>query len=863
MKTPIFHIKAITRQLISMSCFLVCCIFNSYLATAQMTTKAADSMRIAQNNKIAQEYLLKNQYDKVIATASANWVLAENTNYDEEKKKIFLHLGKAFRQKKNYEESLKNLLKTLRICENLYDNDVMAEVTVEIGRIFQQQKAYVKASEYFNNAYNLYKKNNQLQKANQILTSLAQIDLQLGDRANAYKHFSTLLEIVRQGEDDKVDTSQVIFVLNKMAEIEVAEGDFKNATQHYIELAKFYARPSSVAELSTTYNNLGFVFKRQNNTTQSLEYFNKSLALFQKSNQKLPDSSYAALLENMGVAYTSIKAYESAEEFFKNALKVKQRMGKKAEIARIYNYLAANDYINGNESKAIENINLAIGLANSVNAEEILITSYKILALVYKEDDANKSQEYTEQAKRITLNLDDKRELAMQKTINNNSYLEKLENDIKQRILVDEQGTARFRRLTEEANRQQIENEKRGNDLKIKNQQIDILRKEQEIRDIALNNERLESEKAQQMLDLMREKMNNESQRLKLKDSELQVETQKNQEKQQKLVIDEQKRKIEDANRLQERGNIIIALGSLFFIVVAIGLYFSYRNNILLRNKNSKIAEQSKDIELKNKVLDSQNTKISESIRAAQTIQQAILPKDELLASLFADYFVLYRPKDMVSGDFYWVDHINDRTIIASVDCTGHGVPGAFMSMIGNSLLDKITEKLNILSPDVILNMLDQEIKAIFNKEKLGNEVGMDMAICVISKQKDSPKYQVLFAGAGQSIYYATPYDIGLIEIKGNSKSIGILSRKNPDFKYEQKEILLERGSNIYFFSDGFSDQNNAKKDKIGSQKLRDLLFKYIPLSMQTQKENLENFFLNFRKDEPQRDDVTVIGIRL
>ncbi len=862
MKTPIFYIKVITRGLITVSCFLVCYVSNVHLVSAQVAAQSADSVQIAQNNKIAHEYLLKNQYDKVISTANSNLALAENTNYDNEKKKIFLYLGKAFRQKKNYAESLKNLLKTLRICENLYDNELMAEVTLEIGRIFQQQKAYLKASEYFNNAYNLYKKNNQLEKANQILTNLAQIDLQLGDRANAYKHFSTLLEIVRQGEDEKVDTSKIIFVLNKMAEIEIAEGDFKNASQRYLDLVKFYARPASVAELSTTYNNLGFVFKRQNNTTQSLEYFNKSLALFQKSNKKLPDSSYAALLENMGVAYTSVKAYESAEEFFKNALKVKQKMGKKAEIARIYNYLAANDYINGNESKAIENINLAIGLANSVNAEEILITSYKILALVYKEDDINKSKEYAEQANRITLNLDDKREFAMQKTINNNSYLEKLENDIKQQILVDEQGTVRFRRLSEEANKQLIENEKRGNDLKIKNQQIDILRKEQEIREIALNNEKLEGEKAQQLLDLMRGKMNYESQQLKLKDTELQVETQKAQEQQQKLVIDEQKRKIQDANRLRERGNIIIVLGSLFFIAVAIGLYFSYRNNLVLRNKNSKIAEQSKDIEQKNKVLGSQNTKISESIRAAQTIQQAILPKEELLASLFADYFVLYRPKDMVSGDFYWVDNIKNKTIIASVDCTGHGVPGAFMSMIGNSLLDKITEKLHILSPDVILNMLDQEIKAIFNKEKLGNEVGMDMAICVISKQEDA-NYQVLFAGAGQSIYYATPYDIGLIEIKGNSKSIGILSRKTPDFKYEQKEILLERGSNIYFFSDGFADQNNAKKDKIGSQKLRDLLFKYIPLSMQTQKENLENFFANFRKDEPQRDDITVIGIRL
>jgi serine phosphatase RsbU (regulator of sigma subunit) len=856
-----FHNFRITtstyRLILNISCLLFICIFQTNDILAQPNTQIADSTKIAQNNRDIQAFLFRNQYDKAITSAEANLKVVEATNYEREKSKTFLYLGKAFRQKKNHFESLKNLLKALRICENLYDNEAMAEVITEIGRLFQQQKAYVKASEYFNNAYNLYKKTNQIEKANQVLANLAQIDFLLGDRQNAYKNFVTLLEVRRQ----EMDTLQTILVLNKMTDIEVAQGDFQSATQHYLELAKFYNKPASIATLSAIYNNLGFAFKRQNNVQQSMEYFNKSLGLFQKNIQTLPDSSYAMLLENIGVAYANLSAYENAEEFFKNALRIKQQVGNKAEIAKTYNYISANDYISGNEAKALENVNQAINVANAVGAEEVLVTSYKILALIYKNDNATKSQEYSEQAKRIGANLEDKQEFEMQKTLNNNSYLEKLENDLKQQILIDEQNSARFRRLTEESALQLLENAKREDELKIRIQQIELLRKEQKIREIALNNEQLESDKTVQMLTSLREKTNYEQQRLRL---ELQVQSQKAQEEQQKLVIDQQTRKIEDANRLQERGIIIIILGSLFFIAVAISFYFSYRNNRELRKKNLKIAEQSNDIAQKNMVLDLQNTKISESIRAAQTIQHAILPKDELFAHLFTDFFVFFRPKDLVSGDFYWIDRINDKIIIASVDCTGHGVPGAFMSMIGNSLLDKITEKLHILSPEIILDMLDQEINTILSQSsKLGNEVGMDIAICVIHKQAESQSYKVSFAGAGQSMYYAIPTYANLVEIKGDTKSIGVAARKKVDFNYTQKEVFLDKGSSIYLFSDGFPDQNNAEKQKIGTRRLKELLAQNINLPMQKQKEYLSQFLTNFQKEEPQRDDITVLGVRL
>ncbi len=834
-----------------------------------------DSMEVVRNNSRVQQFYFKNKYDEVIDLAQKNIKMAESNHYEKEKAKSLLFLGKALREKKSYFESLKTLLKAQRSYENLYDENATAEIITEIAILFQQQKAYLKANEHFKIAYNIYKKGYETEKANRVLEYLAKIDFLLGNKESAYKSFVTLLDAKKEAGE----VSQSIYFLNQLVEIDVADGNFKSAAQRYLELAKLYENPLQIASLSAVYNNLGFTYKRMNNMLQSVEYFNKSLSLYQKNKEKLSDSSSVIFLENIGVAYTNLKAHKKADEFFNNALKINQQRGNKAEIAKSYNYLAANHYISGNQIKALDAVNQAIINASTENSEEILITSYRILELLYKNDDDNQSQKYGKQAERLQVNLNKKRGAESQKIMDGNVYLESLEGELKQQIVSDEQNSSRFRRLTEETDRQARESEKRKDSIQLQMKEIEILRGEQKIRSIAYNNKILENEKAQHLLDLLRQKSNYEQQRLRLQNTELQMQFQKEQDVRSKELIAEQAREIDNANRLQKYGLTIIVLGTLFFFGVGGGLYVTYRKNKELFMRNETIAKQSlsisqqneeleaqqRYIEEKNKILALQNNKINESIRAAQTIQQAILPKENFLSTIFTDFFVLYLPKDVVSGDFYWIEQVGNQTIIAAVDCTGHGVSGAFMSMIGNSLLDKITETLPILEPNLILDMLDQEVKNTLNQENnVGNEVGMDMALCVIDRDTDNGDFfRILFAGAGQSMYYLVPQIGKLEEVKGESKSIGIVSRKKADFKYSKKELFLHKGSSIYLSSDGFPDQNNPEKNKIGTPKLKELFFENAGFEMHEQKQILSNFLLSFQKGEPQRDDITVVGIRL
>jgi serine phosphatase RsbU (regulator of sigma subunit)/tetratricopeptide (TPR) repeat protein len=862
------------KQVMFVFCLGLLCI-GGKMKAQPLHFQNKDSMEVVRNNVRVQQFYFKNKYDEAIDLAQRNIKISESNSYEKEKAKGLLFLGKALREKKSYFESLKTLLKAQRSYENLYDESATAEVIIEIAILFQQQKAYLKANEHFKIAYNIYKKGYQTEKANRVLEYLAKIDFLLGNKESAYKSFVTLLDAKKEAGD----LAQTIYFLNQLVEIDVENGNFKSAAQRYLELAKLYENPLQVASLSAVYNNLGFTYKRMNNMLQSVEYFNKSLSLYEKNKEKLSDSISVIFLENIGVAYTNLKAHKKADEFFNNSLKINQQRGNKAEIAKSYNYLAANHYISGNQIKALDAVNQAIINANSEDSEEVLMTSYRILELLYKNDDDNLSQKYGKQAERLRLNLNKKRGVESQKIMDGNVYLENLEDELKQQIVTDEQNSSRFRRLTEETDRQARESEKRKDSIQLQMKEIEILRGEQKIRSIAYNNKLLENEKAQQLLALLRQKSNYEQQRLRLKNTELQMQSQKEQEVRNRELIAEQAREIDNANRLQKYGLTIIVLGTLFFFGVGTGLYVTYRKNKELFMRNETIAKQSlsitqqneeleaqqRYIEEKNKILALQNNKINESIRAAQTIQQAILPKENFLSSVFSDFFVLYLPKDVVSGDFYWIEQVGRQTIIAAVDCTGHGVSGAFMSMIGNSLLDKITETLPILEPNLILDMLDQEVKHTLNQEhNAGNEVGMDMALCVIDRDiEHGDFFRILFAGAGQSMYYLVPQIGKLEEVKGESKSIGIVSRKKADFKYTKKELFLHKGSSIYLSSDGFPDQNNPEKNKIGTTKLKELFFENAGFEMYEQKQILSNFLLGFQKGEPQRDDITVVGIRL
>jgi len=273
-----------------------------------------------------------------------------------------------------------------------------------------------------------------------------------------------------------------------------------------------------------------------------------------------------------------------------------------------------------------------------------------------------------------------------------------------------------------------------------------------------------------------------------------------------------------------------------------------------IREKNEELEQQKERIEL-------QNRQIRASIGYAQTIQKAILPVKEQMDRNF-ESFVIFLPKDIVSGDFYWFTEIQNYNFVAAVDCTGHGVPGAFMSLIASRLMNEIINEKNIFEPNIILELINEGVKKALKQDVSDNNDGMDLCMCRLEKL-DNQKTQIYFCGAKRPLFYNVSDSNEIITIKGDRKSIGGVRIKKNVVPFSNTILDLKKDDTLYLTTDGFTDQNNPERTKMGTEKFVSTLEKISKLDLYSQKLELERQLFMHMKDAEQRDDITVFGIKL
>jgi serine phosphatase RsbU (regulator of sigma subunit) len=282
--------------------------------------------------------------------------------------------------------------------------------------------------------------------------------------------------------------------------------------------------------------------------------------------------------------------------------------------------------------------------------------------------------------------------------------------------------------------------------------------------------------------------------------------------------------------------------------------------NAVEKSEQEKEIYRLKHVELKHAydVIQEKNRDITSSINYASRIQQAILPDMRDFKRLARNSFILYLPKDIVSGDFYWFSELKNRLVVVAGDCTGHGVPGALMSMLGISLLEEIVNSRQISESGKILDELRNEVQRALHQKGAREETkdGMDISICIIDKSKNIIQY----SGAYNNLYLVR--DGLLTEYQADRMPIGIFDHSDNDFT--SRDIRVESEDIIYMFSDGYADQfggPNNKKFKYSA--LKDLILKIHHLPVGDQKKRLENEFLRWKGDNSQTDDVLILGLRI
>jgi serine phosphatase RsbU (regulator of sigma subunit) len=275
------------------------------------------------------------------------------------------------------------------------------------------------------------------------------------------------------------------------------------------------------------------------------------------------------------------------------------------------------------------------------------------------------------------------------------------------------------------------------------------------------------------------------------------------------------------------------------------------------------VEERTSEITEQKKVIEEKNKDITDSILYAKKIQDAMLPATDVIKQLFPASFILFKPKDIVSGDFYWLSELhtlNSRQLfIAAADCTGHGVPGALMSMTGNNFLNQLVNERTISSTKEILTHLDESIRKSLKQERADVESkdGMDIALCRFNADFS----EVLYSGANRPLWILRNGE--LLEYKAGKKSIGG-ARSDNEPAYSEQLISLQKNDCVYIFSDGYADQfGGPEGKKFMTKQFKKIISSFGAMDMNAQKEKLDEAFLNWKKDLGQVDDVLVIGIKV
>lgn len=383
---------------------------------------------------------------------------------------------------------------------------------------------------------------------------------------------------------------------------------------------------------------------------------------------------------------------------------------------------------------------------------------------------------------------------------------------------------------------------------------------------LSLRREFVDLARAQLEIDRLNVKTHEDSLRIEQREAELFLIEQNMEFAAQEIENAKKELALKDLE-LQKKNLILygVVFGLILLLVLLSVIYFHYREkkrmNVTLESQNNELEKQNNQITLQNAQLEKQNHQIMASINYGKRIQDAILPSNKLLKHFFPESFVFFLPRDVVSGDFYWFSVQDDKLFVAAVDCTGHGVPGAFMSLIGNSLLNHIVNERGIHKPSEILKELHVGVNRALSQSMSENDDhvdGMDITLCRFEKSTK----EVQLACANHTAFVINNGEVE--EIEGDEFSIAdeLIGEDIPEFT--NHVLPMNKNATLYMFSDGFPDQMGGPKGKkYYTGNLKKLFIENQKLSATVQNEVLENKFNEWKGSYKQLDDVLVMGFKL
>ena len=607
------------------------------------------------------------------------------------------------------------------------------------------------------------------------------------------------------------------------------KGNFRAMKEYLLQAMAIRMEQGNKKSIAGLYSNIGVAHWSLGDYVGAQQSYLEALKIL----EQLKDTDGVATVElNLGILSWSQEKYKEALGFYERSLKVQREMGDKRGEANAYSNMANTYHSLKDYEKAMDYNVKALKLRIELNDSTDIANSYTNIANVFSaKKEYEKAGDYEKKALLIKRRLGDKNGQAFV-LLNMGEHLVELNRPKEALALMDS------------ALVYAIET----NDLELQKNVYDGL-----CDAYAKSGNSEMGLKYYKLFIKVKDSLMNEKNIQKMTEAQMNYEFDKKQREEQLI----QKQKDELAQAESKRQSMIRNFFIAGFVLVLLAAVMILRSLSQTKKANQIIASQKKEVELQKEIVDLKNKDMTDSINYAQKIQDAVFPDKEIKYRLFPDAFVYFRPRDIVSGDFYWFAKKNGKRFIAAVDCTGHGVPGAFMSIIGNHLLNEIVLGKGILQPAEILNHLHQGVKAALKQDEQKKQAdGMDIALCCLDESGN-----VEFAGAHRPMYLIS--DGTLKEIKADKFPIGGADARE-DKKFTNHILNLKKGNVIYISSDGFADQfGGSTGKKLMSKNFKELLLANSNLTMPEQEKILDDTFMKWKGNREQVDDILVIGVRI
>jgi len=701
-------------------------------------------------------------------------------------------------------DSLKRLIKTLPNDSN------------KVKTLHQLGHIYTKSSD-FKQAIQVGKKALKLSQRIQFIRGIYQSHFEIGTNerflekhSQAIEHLSKAINYFEHNNQPKMWGKS----LRELGINHAQQGDNVQALKFFLKALKIFEKNGSPNDVGNMLTAIGIIHARQKDLPQAIHYYKKALSIYISTKTKIRQ---AACYINLGNAYNKQGLSDSALIYCHKALTLSREIDNTHNTAITLTNIGAI-YISKKQYPQAIQYNLeSLQILDSLGVTGKTIPLMRLGEAYAGLKEFGKSIDFLKKAEKIARQHKQRPNLVM--------ILQKLANSEEQ---VGNYQTA-----------------------------LQYYKQYKQYQDSLFNEKN--TKKITQLTDEYRFSKERDSLKFAQQKQQMALKTQINTGK-------------------AEQKTTYIGLGLTLLLLITLGIFYRFKQrnhrrlfianerlahaNGLLQEQNAEISAQHDAIEAQNTQLFLANHKINQSIRAAKVIQSAVLPFEERLQKHFQDYFVLFRPRDIVSGDFYWVSQIEDQVVLVTADCTGHGVPGAFMSLISLMMLNQIVNTQKITAPQQILTQLQQDTLQALKCKNNPTPGGLDAAVVSIQPSSSSEaSLKVNFAGAKRPLWLLTPDQSNIQELKGSRISIGVIYR-HPRY-FIQHELELEKGTLLYLGSDGLEDQHNQENEKFGTQNLLDLLLQNRQRPLVQQQPIIENALLQHMQTESQRDDILLMGIRL